>query len=42
MFREVRQGVSLAGIAIDLGSYLPIDPEWTLLPSFILRVIRTR
>src|SRR5438309_1312569 len=26
----------LAGIAIELGSYLPIDPEWTLLTTFAL------
>ena len=26
----------LVGIAIEVGSYLPIDPEWTLLPTFTL------
>ena len=26
----------LAGIAIEVGSYLPIDPEWALLPTFTL------
>ena len=26
----------LAGITIEVGSYLPIDPEWTLLTTFAL------
>lgn len=27
---------ALAGIAIELGTYLPVDPEWALLPTFAL------
>jgi hypothetical protein len=38
--RSVAAGLALAWllavIAIELGSYLPIDPEWTLLPTFAL------
>ena len=38
--RSVAAGLALAwllaGIAIELGSYLPIDPEWTLLTTFAL------